>query len=223
MISSRGLGWGVDGISSILELDELPPPPPVIISISFLEPILRNLFSENRGLPLFFSSLTSVPQVRLSCDKDIVLLEAGSEIGSRAAAVVVVGSGRSETALRNFGLHEEALSRFSFSRTTGESDLKFAPGFRANRFEAVVGSSAVSPGAGGFGAILLLLFDSSTFSSEVVLDGGKFSHGIRPTVRSSTGCLLDVIRNGAVVVTCLAGGGARFAVCCVASRSVVAC
>lgn len=62
MISSRGFGCGVEGISSILELD-----PPPTMSTSFLEPILKNRFNEKRGLPLFFSSLTSdCPLVRLS-------------------------------------------------------------------------------------------------------------------------------------------------------------
>lgn len=129
------------------------------MSTSFLEPILRNLFNEKRGLPLFFSSRTSGPLVKLSCDSDIVLLDAGSDV------CALVGSGKSETALRNFGLQEEALSRFSFSLTTGESDLKFAPGFLANKLELGVSSSAGSA-AGGFGAILLLLGDRIDSAAE---------------------------------------------------------
>lgn len=132
------------------------------MSTSFLEPILRNLFSEKRGLPLFFSSRTSGPLVKLSCDSDIVLLDAGSD-----TVCALVGSGKSETALRNFGLQEEALSRFSFSLTTGESDLKFAPGFLANKLElGASSSSAVRSTAGGFGAILLLLGDRIDSAAE---------------------------------------------------------
>lgn len=157
MISNRGFGCGVEGISSILELDPCPPP---TMSTSFLEPILKNRFNEKRGLPLFFSSLTSdCPLVRLSCDREMLLLEVGSWTIAAVCAAATVGSGSSDTAFLNFGLHEEALSRFSFSLTTGESDLKLAPGFLANRLEVEGGrnNSSTKSAGGGFGAILLLL------------------------------------------------------------------
>lgn len=121
------------------------------MSTSFLEPILRNLFREKRDLPRFFSSRVSCPVVRLSWDRDIVRLETGS-----GPWTVLVGSGTSDTAFRNFGLQEDARSRFSFSLTTGESDFRFAPGFLAKRDELGRSSSGDVSTGGGLGAILLL-------------------------------------------------------------------
>lgn len=97
----------------------------------------------------------------------MLLLDVGSLTMATVWPVATVGSGSSDTAFRNFGLHEEALSRFSFSLTTGESDLKLAPGFLANRLELEGGSnnSSTKSAGGGFGAILLLLLDDRISST----------------------------------------------------------
>ena len=102
---------------------------------------------------------------RLSCDRDIFLLGAGS-----GGLEDTHGSGASQTALRNFGLQLDARSRFSFSRTTGQSDLAGAgAGFLANRLDEA--SSLV----GGCGAIRRLFVERVWSVDEASLSSSSSS------------------------------------------------
>lgn len=109
-------------------------------NLTFLLPILRNFFNENLDLVFFFSStILSAPAAiaRLSCDNEMFLRGAGS--GGLPVITWWLGSGASHTPdLRNLGLQLEARSRFSFSRTTGQSDFTgVGAGFRAKIVEEV--------------------------------------------------------------------------------------
>ena len=75
-------------------------------------------------------------------------------LGAGSGGLLLLGSGRSLMAFRNFGLQLEARSRFSFSLTTGQSDFgDVTVMLRANKLAV---DAVESSRLGGCGAIRLL-------------------------------------------------------------------